>query len=70
MPRKPDYWLKAMDKSQPGKTLASAGKVGAAWKNADGSISIDLNAFIVLPASPDLVLTLFPIERGENARTE
>jgi len=57
--RKPDYWFNALDKDTNQKA-----KVGAAWKNADGSISVDLNAFTVLSARRSLVLTLFPIERG------
>lgn len=57
--RKPDYWLKAMN-----KTTNEKRKVGAAWDNKDGSISIDIDAFTVLHAHPGLVLTLFPIERG------
>lgn len=65
--KKPDYWLKAMNKRVAGKV--ATGKVGAGWKNNDGSISIDLNAFVVLETvthSPeDLVITLFPIERGD-----
>jgi hypothetical protein len=68
--RKPDYWVKAMDKRIPGKSSAS--KVGAAWKNKDGSISVDLNPFTTLETvsrTPgDLVITLFPIDRsGVNA---
>jgi hypothetical protein len=59
MSRKPDYWFKAMDKATENR-----GKVGAAWLNDDGSVSIDLNPFTVLVSSPNLVLTLFPIERG------
>lgn len=66
--RKPDYWVKAMDKRTPGKSSSS--KVGAAWKNPDGSVSVDLNPFVTLETvsrSPeDLVITLFPIERGVN----
>jgi hypothetical protein len=59
MSRKPDYWVKAMDKATNAKA-----KVGAAWKNPDGSVSIDLNAFVVLTASPDLVITCFPVDRA------
>lgn len=57
--RKPDFWLKAMNKATNEKR-----KVGAAWRNPDGSVSIDLDAFTVLASHPDLVLTLFPITRG------
>lgn len=59
--RKPDFWLKAMNPASKEK-----GKVGAGWRNEDGSISIDINAFIVLKSSPDLNLTMFPIERGKT----
>lgn len=58
MSRKPDYWVKALDKGVDTKKYTA--KVGAAWDNPDGSISIDLNPFVVLTASPNLVLTLFP----------
>lgn len=59
-PRKPDFWVKAMNKATNEKR-----KVGAAWRNPDGSISVDIDAFTVLASSPDLVITLFPIERDE-----
>jgi hypothetical protein len=66
MARKPDFWVKAMDKRVLGKV--SSAKVGAAWKNSDGSISIDLNPFTTLETvsrSPkDLVITLFPVDRS------
>jgi len=65
--KKPDYWVKAMDKRVPGKSTSS--KVGAAWKNKDGSISVDLNPFTTLETvsrTPnDLVITLFPIDRSK-----
>lgn len=57
--RKPDYWVKAMDKATNEKR-----KVGAAWSNPDGSISIDIDAFTQINSSPDLVITLFPIDRS------
>ncbi len=58
-PRKPDYWVKAMDKGTNEKR-----KIGAGWKNPDGSISVDIDAFTVLVSSLDLVVTLFPIDRS------
>lgn len=60
LPRKPDYWVKAMDKDTDQKR-----KIGAAWKNKDGSISIDIDAFTVIStiSNPKIVITLFPIER-------
>ena len=57
-PRKPDFWVKAMNKATNEKR-----KIGAAWTNQDGSVSIDMDAFTVLHSSPDLVITLFPIDR-------
>ncbi len=57
--RKPDYNVSAMNKSTEEK-----GRIGAAWINQDGSISITLDAFIVLPnAGKDLLITLFPKTR-------
>lgn len=61
MVRKPDFWLKAMDKDTNEKR-----KIGAGWRNQDGSISIDIDAFTILTSKPTLVLTLFPIERGSG----
>lgn len=58
MPRKPDFWVKAMNKDTNEKS-----KVGAAWLNPDKSVSIDLNPFVVLTAGKELVITLFPIDR-------
>lgn len=55
--RPPDLLLKALNKATNEKR-----KVGAAWYNRDGSISVDLDAFTTLVSSPDLVLTLFPDE--------
>lgn len=61
MPRKPDFWVKAMNKATNEKR-----KVGAAWRNTDGSVSVDIDAFTVLASHPDLVITLFPIERFQS----
>ena len=55
MSRKPDWDLKAMVKDTDEKN-----RVGAAWSNENGSISIVLDPFIVLQSSKQLVLTLFP----------
>lgn len=52
--RRPDYHVSAMSGSD------HKGRVGAAWRKADGSISLKLNAFVVLAAVNDLVITLFP----------
>lgn len=61
--RQPDFNLSALDKDTGKK-----GKVGAAWKNADGTISISLNNFVVLSAQQPLVLTLFPNTPYETSR--
>lgn len=71
--RQPDYQLHAMNKSTDEKA-----RVGAAWTEDDGRISIKLNSFTQLSAGPDLVLSLFPVndkdrerwakERAENKR--
>lgn len=57
--KKPDYIVKAMI-GQGDKDMK--GKVGAAWVNEDGSISIDLEPFVVLTAHADLHITLFAKE--------
>ena len=57
--RSPDFNLKALNKATEEK-----GRVGAAWMNEDGSVSIVLDAFVNLAASPDLVLTLFPYSKS------
>lgn len=56
--RKPDMVLKAMNKA----TDRKAGKIGVAWYNTDGSITLRLNDFVVVPNDPDWLLTLFPTE--------
>ena len=57
MSRKPDYVVKALNKHTDEKN-----KVGAAWLNKDGSVSVVLDPFITLTASKSLVITIFPIE--------
>jgi hypothetical protein len=54
----PDYKLKVMD-----KTTGQKAEVGAGWKNANGSISIQLNLCVALHPNPNQVLTLFPNDR-------
>ncbi len=60
MSRKPDYDVAAMNKATDEKA-----RVGAAWLNEDGSISITLSAFTKLESSKDLVITLFPLKKKE-----
>ena len=54
--RKPSHYLKALDKA----TDEKSGRIGAAWVNRDGTISIKLDPFVTLNGGNDLVLTLFP----------
>lgn len=57
--RKPDFHLAALDKS----TEAKNNRIGAAWKDDNGSITIVLDNFIQLTGSPNLVIKLFPNDR-------
>jgi hypothetical protein len=63
MSRSPDYRIGAMNK----RTDEKNGKVGAAWINNDGSISLVLDTFVQLPVgSPDLLITLFPATKEKE----
>ena len=54
--KKPDYVLGLMDKFSGEKTY----RAGAAWKNDDGTISIKLEPFVMIPLDrKGLVITLF-----------
>lgn len=55
MSRTPDYDVKAMNKDTDEKR-----RIGAGWKNGDGSITIVLDAFTTLQSAPALIITLFP----------
>lgn len=54
MSRTPDFYLKAMDKETGQKD-----KVGAAWINDNGSISIVINRFVTLSGKDNINLVLF-----------
>jgi hypothetical protein len=56
--RTPHYHFHAMDKERDEKS-----RVGAAWKNDDGSITIKLDNFVHLIGNRDLVLRLFPNDK-------
>lgn len=58
MSRKPDYDMSAMNKETDEKA-----RVGAAWANEDGTISVVLSPFIKLEVSKNLVITLFPVKK-------
>jgi hypothetical protein len=61
-PRPPDYELSVMD-----KRTNSKGRVGAAWRNKDGSITIKVCPFVVLDfKNPELVVMLYPTKRREE----
>lgn len=53
--RKPDYRLAVMDKEFDKK-----GRIGAAWANDDGSISIVIDPGCSASYNPNFVYTLFP----------
>lgn len=64
VPGPPDYNIAALDKK-----TEIRGTIGAAWKNADGSIRLKLNPFLVLDTGKnDLVVTLFPVNNRDQAR--
>lgn len=59
MSRKPDYRVAALNKKTDEKA-----NVGAAWINPDGSIAISIEGFICLNGGKDLLITLFPVDKG------
>jgi len=59
--RAPNFILKAMNKV----TDQKSGKIGAAWSNADGTITLVLDMFVKIDYTPDIVLTLFPNDRED-----
>lgn len=68
--RKPDYdvsTVRLFDTSKGEKDVK--GHVGGGWLNKNGTISIKLNACVVLECHPDLIITLFPREKnGRSTR--
>lgn len=54
-PKSPDYKVGCLN-----KVTGEKGNIGAAWLNNDGTINIVLNNLVVVQASKDLVITLFP----------
>lgn len=61
--RAPDFILKAMNK----ETDQKSGRIGCAWQNADGSLSLAIDPFVTLTSSAEMVITLFPND-GEPIR--
>lgn len=60
MARQPDWNLHAILPSPVESKNDARGKVGAAWNNEDGSISISLNLAVVLDERSIVSLRLFP----------
>lgn len=60
MAKQPDYVIKALD-----KVTNEKGKIGAAWKNDDGRITIIFDAFVKVSVGKDFVITAFP-EKAED----
>lgn len=54
--RRPDFNLAVLNK----RTGQKNSKVGAAWVNADGSISVKTDYPFSLDHDPDVIYTLFP----------
>ena len=60
MSRPPDWNLHAILHSPVESKNAARGKIGVAWNNEDGSISIVLNIAVVLDERAIASLRLFP----------
>lgn len=56
--RKPEFRLKVKH-----KVSEQTANQGAGWLNDDGSITIKLDLCAVLTHDPDLLITLFPIDK-------
>lgn len=54
-PTKPTHTIKVMDRA----TKKKGGRVGSAWLNKDGSISISLDTGITLSWNDGLMITAF-----------
>lgn len=61
--RSPDLYLKAMNKA----TGQKSGRLGVAWTNDDGSLSLALDMCVTLTSDPDVVYTLFPNDQRYEA---
>lgn len=54
--RQPDYILKALNK----ETDEKSGRIGVAWMNTNGSLTLSIDMMVTLASNPNVVLTLFP----------
>lgn len=59
---KPTHVIKVMDRT----TKKKGGRVGAAWLNKDGSISIHLDTGITLSWNDGLMITAFENNRNDG----
>ena len=57
--RKPDYILRSMHRV----THAKSPRLGAAWKNADGTVSIIMDLGCSITYGPELTVMLFPNDK-------
>lgn len=64
--RTPDFVLKVLDK----ETGIRSGKIGCAWKDEDGGLTIQLDPCVTLPSRPTLLIRLFPNDRGVQPETK
>ena len=64
--RKPDFILKCLNK----RTNARNDKLGVAWSNPEGNISLILDPCVCLTYDPDMVYTLFPNDRPPSGEEE
>ena len=66
--RSPDYVLKV--KLKDASAGSTQGRVGAAWKNEDGSLSVQLDVGTVLDwrLSREAHITLFPADEERRGR--
>lgn len=65
MSRTPEFLLKVMDKV----TDAKSGKLGCAWVNEDGSLTIQVDPDVTLSHTSTQVIKLFPNDRLTTAPT-
>ena len=59
--RKPDFILKALNK----KTDERSGRLGVAWANKDGSVTLVFDPFARLENTAGWLFTLFPNDRPD-----
>lgn len=65
MSRKPDYNFRALNKA-----TEERGRLGAAWNNQDGSITVVIDPFVVVPTGKQFLLTLFPYKAERETRVD